>query len=324
MLFFVGLETIPSFGIFTYGIIAADYFLYVVSFVVLFYSFYFFIKKEHLNKKRIKSLIIFGLLFVLFINIPIAFIYVLFLAKEILNLNGNAFLLDFAKYYMSFLETNFLFAMSGSLMKIALLWYDNIMKQKEIEKQLVLGELALLKSQINPNFLFNTLTNIKSLIEQKPDKAIYSIENLSEIMSYMLYETKAEKVLLDDEIDNINNFLNLQRVWNDPDSISFDVTGETNGITVPPMIFMPFIEYAFAYGDFKSLTQKISITIETTDNKLSFELTYYANESNEEFMSDFNLQSIKRRFDLLFGKNKYALEEQSKNNKYFVKLEIHL
>src|SRR5512137_979311 len=101
MLFFIGLETIPSMGRITYDIIAADYFLYVISFFALFYSFYFFIKKEHLNKKRIRALIIFGLLFVLFINVPIAWIYVLFLAKEVFSLNGNAFLLEFTKYYMS-------------------------------------------------------------------------------------------------------------------------------------------------------------------------------------------------------------------------------
>ncbi len=147
---------------------------------------------------------------------------------------------------MSFLEINFLFAMSGALMKIALLWYENVMKQKEVEKQVVINELALLRSQINPQFLFNTLTNIKSLIEPQPERAIQSIENLSEIMSYMLYETSADKVLLDNEIDYINNYLKLQRVKFKPDSISFEVKGDTNGILVPPMIFMPILEYVFS------------------------------------------------------------------------------
>jgi len=126
-----------------------------------------------------------------------------------------------------------------------LLWYDNVMKQKEMEKQLISNELALLRSQINPQFLFNTLTNIKSLIALQPEKAIYSIENLSEIMNYMLYETSADKVLLQDEIDYINNYLNLQSVRYDKDFISFEVTGVTNGLLVPPLIFMPFIEKTY-------------------------------------------------------------------------------
>ncbi len=324
MLFFVGLETIPAMGKVTYDIIVVDYILYFISFFALFYSFYFFIKKEHLNKKRIRALIIFGLLFVLFINIPIAYIYVLSLAKEIFNLNGNAFLLDFTKYYMSFLEINFLFAMSGSLMKIALLWYDNVMKQKEMEKQLIAGELALLRSQINPQFLFNTLTNIRTLIVQKPDKAIYSIENLSEIMSYMLYETTAEKVFLEDEIDNINNYLNLQRVRYNPDFISFGVTGNTNGLMVPPMIFMPFIEYIFSYGDFPAITPGIIINLKVAENILAFEVMSYATKRKEETVSGFSLQSNERRLDLLFGNNNYTLKTQSENNIHLIKLEIPL
>jgi two-component system, LytTR family, sensor kinase len=325
MLFIVGLETIPSFGKLTYGIIAADYILYIISFFALFYSFYFFIKKEHLNKKRIRTLIIFGLLFVLFINVPIAYIYVFFLAKEVIYLKGEAFLLEFTKYYMSFLETNFLFAMSGSLMKIALLRYENVMKQKEAEKQLVSNELALLRSQINPRFLFNTLTNIRTLIETKPDKAIYSIETLSEIMSYMLYETSADKVLLEDEIEYIKNYLNLQRVRYNPGFISFEVTGNTSGLLVPPLLFMPFIENVFISGDSFPRTPGIEIKLNIMQNVLAFEIMNYIKENTNPDISEssFNTKPINRCLDLLFG-NKYNLEIKNENNINLIKLNIEL
>jgi len=325
MLFIVGLETIPSFGKLTYGIIAADYILYIISFFALFYSFYFFIKKEHLNKKRIRALIIFGLLFVLLINVPIAYIYVFFLAKEVIELKGEAFLLEFTKYYMSFLETNFLFALSGSLMKIALLRYENVMKQKEAEKQLVSNELALLRSQINPRFLFNTLTNIRTLIETKPDKAIYSIETLSEIMSYMLYETSADKVLLEDEIEYIKNYLNLQRVRYNPGFISFEVTGNTSGLLVPPLLFMPFIENVFISGDSFPRTPGIEIKLNIMQNVLAFEIMNYIKENTNPDISEssFNTKPINRCLDLLFG-NKYNLEIKNENNINLIKLNIEL
>jgi two-component system, LytTR family, sensor kinase len=321
MLLLVGLETIPSFGKLTYSIIAADYIIYIIFFFVIFYSFYFCIKKEHLNKKRIRALIIFGLMFIVFITVPTGFIYILILDKEVLNLSGNAFILQFTKYCISFLETSFLFGMSGALMKIALLWYDNVMKQKEMEKQLFAGELALLRSQINPQFLFNTLTSIRTLIEQKPDKAIYSIENLSEIMSYMLYETSAEKVFLDDEIDNINNYLNLQRVWYNPDFISIEVAEDTNGLKVPPLIFMPFIENVFTYGDTSPRTPGIKISLKVTDKTLSFDVMSYAKGSKEETVIGFSMQSMKRRLDLLFGNN-YTIEMKSEGNNNLIKLNI--
>jgi len=324
MLFFVGLETIPSFGVLSYGVIIADYFLYIIAFFALFYAFYFFLRKEHLNKKKIRSLILFGLLFVIFINIPIAYIYVFLLDKELYSHSGNEFLLGFALYYISFLESDFLFAMSGALMKVALLWYENVMKQKEMEKQLISGELALLRSQINPQFLFNTLNSIRALIEQKPDKAIYSIENLSEIMSYMLYETNAEKVYLEDEIENINNYLNLQRVRYNTDFISFEVNDDTNGIMVPPMIFMSFIENVFTYGDTSPRTPGIKITLDVVDNVLSFGIMSYSKENIEESDVSLGLKSIKRRLDLLVGNNNYTLDLIRKNNNILVKLKINL
>jgi len=326
MLFLVGLETIPSFGKFTYSIIAVDYLIFIFSFFLLFYSFYFFIRKEHLNKKGIRTLIIFGLLYILIIIVPIAYIYVFLIAKEVFNLNGNAFLLEFTKYCLSFLETSFLFALLGAFMKIALLWYDNVMKQKEMEKQLIAGELALLRSQINPQFLFNTLTSIRTLIELKPDKAIYSIENLSEIMSYMLYETNAEKVFLDDEIEYINNYLNLQRVRYNPDYISFDVKNDASGIMVPPMIFMPFLEHVFSYKDIPERTPGIVINLNLKGGILTFEVINFIKENADMEKSDnsFSIKSITRRLDLLFGINNYTLDLISENNKKLLKLRINL
>ncbi|HEY5124963.1 MAG TPA: histidine kinase [Ignavibacteria bacterium] len=199
------------------------------------------------------------------------------------------------------------------------------MKQKEMEKQLISNELALLRSQINPQFLFNTLTNIKSLIELQPEKAIYSIENLSEIMSYMLYETSADKVLLDDEIDYINNYLNLQSVRYNPDFISFEVTGNTTGLLVPPMIFMPFIENVFTFGDSIPRTPGVAIKLNIIENVLSFEIMNHTKENTDKDKSGsgYNIKSSKRCLDLLFG-NKYNLDIKNENNKYLIKLKIKL
>ena len=323
MLSFIGLETIPSFGKYSFNDIAGDYLIYAVSIIVLFYMFYFFVSKKHLNKKKIIYLIIFGLLFLIVVNVPIVFIYLYFLAKEVFDLSGDKFVIEYLKCYLSFLETNFSFVVFGSLLKIALLWYENTMKQKEIEKQLISGELAMLRSQINPQFLFNTLTNIRSLIEKSPDKAVYSIENLSEIMSYMLYESSADKVFLDDEINYINNYLNLQRVRYNPGFIDFNITGDTAGIFVPPLLFMPFIENAFKYGDGFSKTPGIVINLNVRGNNLSFEVTNNINKDAGPVNSEdgFSIKSIKRRLDLIFGNN-YSLEIKNENSKYLIKLKI--
>jgi two-component system, LytTR family, sensor kinase len=320
-----GLETIPSFGKVPLNIIAGDYFIYAISYLSLFYLYYFFISKKHLAKKKTALLIILGLLFTIIISAPVTCIYIYFLSENILELSGKKFLLAFGSDYFRFLETNFMFAVCGSLLKIALLWYENIMKQKETEKQFISGELALLRSQINPRFLLNTLTYIKSLIEIKSDKAIYSIENLSEIMSYMLYETSADKVLLDDEINYINNYLNLQKVRFCPNYIDFAVNGDTSGILVPPLLFMPFLENAFKYGEGFSETPGIIISLGIRDNNLFFEVMNYIKENANKVKSEdgFSVKSIKRFLDLQFGNN-YSLGIKNEDNKYLVTLNVKL
>lgn len=325
MLFFIGLETIPSVGKITYNIIAADYFLYAFSFIVFFYLFYLFISKKHLDKKGIRNIIIFGLLFVIAITIPITFIYISFLAKEVFDLNGKTFLITTTKYYLSFLETNFLFALSGALLKISLLRYENIMKQKEAEKQLVKGELALLKSQMNPQFLLNTLSEIKSLIEQTPEKAVYSVEKLSEIMSYMLYETSTEKVFLDDEINYINNYLELHNIRLKNGGIDFKIIGDTKGVMIPPLIFMPLIENAFRYADVIENNPGITVRLLKNNKDLIFSVTISNCRIPVKDISEDNPEekSIKRRLDLLFG-DKYKLEIDRESKSYKINLIIEL
>jgi len=322
----IGLQVIPSIGNKTWYVIVIDFSIYIVSFVSFFYLFYFFISQKHLDKKKILFLIISGLLFTLILTIPITYIYIYLLFQNVLDLTGRKFLLNFGKYYISFFETNFMFAVCGSLLKIALLWYNNTMKQKETEKQSISGELALLRSQINPRFLLNTLTYIKSLVGTMPEKAIYSIENLSEIMSYMLYETSDERVPLEAEINYMRNYLKLQEVRYSPGYVVFEVSGETCGLMVPPLLFMPFLENTFSTAQEDSPERPgISITLLINGNSLIFSVTNYTSDRSEGLKDEkaVNLRSIKRFLDLEFGNN-YTLDTMEENDKSILRLNVKL
>jgi|WetSurMetagenome_2_1015567.scaffolds.fasta_scaffold04872_3 two-component system, LytTR family, sensor kinase len=321
----IGLEAVPSIGKTPVDKIVLDYFIYAVFFISIFYLFYFFISIKYLKKKYAKYLLIFGLVFTIIFSALNTFVYIYFISYELFSLPSNKFLLEYSKNFLQFFETNFIFAISGSLIKIALLWYESVIRQKEIEKKIVSTELALLKTQINPDFLVSVLIDFKNRIDKSPDTAINIIENLSEIMSHMLYETTAEKVLLNKEINNTNNYLNLQKLRFRSQFISFEVTGDTTGILVPPMLFMPFIENAFKYGDGFSQVPGISINLDVSKNSLSFEVVNYIKENAALVNSEdsFSIKSIKRRLDLLFGNN-YSLEMKNENYKYLVNLNINL
>jgi two-component system, LytTR family, sensor kinase len=320
-----GLEDIPYIGKEPVNHMIFDSVIFAFSYIPIFYSFYFFVSNKYLKKEHAKYLIIFGLMLTVFVSVLFAFIYIFLLKRELFALSGNGFLLEYSKYFYEFLETNFIYALSGSLIKIAILWYESMLKQKEIEKKMVSSELALLKTQINPEFFVSALVEIKNRTEQSPETAINIIDNLSEIMSYILYEASADKVFLDKEIKYINNYLNLKRIRYGPGFIDFKVTGNTSGIMVPPLLFMPFIENAFKNGYAFFKTPEIALNLDARKNNLSFEIINEVKENSDEIKSedDFKIKQIKRRLDLLF-ENNYSMEIKHKKNKHITKLNINL
>jgi two-component system, LytTR family, sensor kinase len=321
----IGLEAFPYIGKDSVSSMIYDFAVSVSSFIAIFYSFYFFISDKYLKKEYVKHLIIFGILFNIIVSSVFTFIDIYLLERELFDLNGSGFLKAYGKYFYQFLELNFIYALSGSLIKISLLWYKSMLKQKEAEKKMLKSEVELLKTQINPEFLVSSLKELISRTEQSPEAAVYIIENLSEIMSYMLYESTADKVLLDKEVKYINNYLNLQGVRCSPGFIDFTVTGNISGIMVPPLLFMPFIENAFKNGYIFSITSAIIIKLGAGKNNLSFEIINSVKDNYDmnKQEGEFNIKLIKRRLDLLFVNN-YDLETKYENDKYLVKLNVNL
>lgn len=219
---------------------------------------------------------------------------------------------------------NTIFLILGSLSKVTLIWYRNQIKQKETEKQNITNELAMLRAQINPHFLFNTLNNIKSLIKSLPSKAEFSIDKLTGIMQYMLYESSFDMVPLANEINHINNYIDLEKIrYSDPNFIDFKISGDYSKIQIPPLIFMPFIENAFKHGNKLNPAPGIIIRIDVSETNLHFEITNFIKENYEtqNKNSGFGLANIKRRLDLLF-ENKYELRILNENKTFAVKLNL--
>ncbi|AYA38394.1 histidine kinase [Hymenobacter oligotrophus] len=136
--------------------------------------------------------------------------------------------------------------------------------RRELERQQLLTELSLLKMQVNPHFLFNTLNNIYSLASQKSDRAPEAVLRLSEIMRYMLYESAADAVPLSKELNHLRSFLDLQRLRlpaNGADAIVFSTAGLSPDAAYPiaPMLLQPLVENAFKHGD---LTARPAVVIE--------------------------------------------------------------
>jgi sensor histidine kinase YesM len=146
---------------------------------------------------------------------------------------------------------------------------------REQQQQAALGkvsaELAMLKLQVSPHFLFNTLNNIRWLARQKADQTEAAVVKLSQLLRYMLYQAQRDHVPLTQEIEQLNHYIDLQRMrLSDRQTVDFVVEGPVESQTVEPLLFIPFVENAFKYGLHGQEKSHIQIALHITDNALTF------------------------------------------------------
>ncbi len=196
-------------------------------------------------------------------------------------------------------------------------------KESELIQQNQASEIALLRSQINPHFLFNTLNNIYALIRSGSKDADTAVMKLSEIMRYMLYESNAEKVALSKEIEYLHGFIELQRLrLEDPDYVVFDIQGDLTSRTIAPMILIPFVENAFKHGGRKGVSPGISIQLIVTASQLVFQVDNTKPNlprQNKDSVGGIGLSNIRRRLLLIYP-NSHHLDIRDEEEMFRVTL----
>jgi two-component system LytT family sensor kinase len=150
-------------------------------------------------------------------------------------------------------------------------WYGDIWLKELLRRRNTEMELALIKSQLNPHFLFNTLNNIDVLIQKDAALASEYLNKLSDLLRFLLYEAGTERIPMRRELWYIERYIDLQRIRTAyPDSICYTVEGEPGHWTVAPMLFLPFIENAFKHGE-KKAGESIRIRFELGQDKILFD-----------------------------------------------------
>ena len=182
---------------------------------------------------------------------------------------------------------------------------------QQLEKEKLAAELKLLKSQINPHFLFNTLNNLYVLTLNQSKHAPLMVHKLSELMSYMLYDSNQAEVPLDKEIQYIRNYIDLEKIrYGDRLDVSLNIYGGIEGILVAPLLILPFVENSFKHGARKQLHDGwIHVDIEIQDNALTLKVE----NSKPDFQnahsksSGLGLANVRRRLEHLYP-NRYSLQ----------------
>lgn len=213
------------------------------------------------------------------------------------------------------------------LAKFTTSWIMDQQIKTELINKSQASELALLRSQINPHFLFNTLNNIYSLVYSKSEKAPAAMTKLSDIMRYTLYEANTDKVLLSKEVDYLKSYIELLQLRiNKENFIRFDVDGPLENKTIPPMLLIPFVENAFKHCNKKSKAPGIKINLEATNKLLNFKVINTIKndiETQENEQGGMGLKNVTRRLELLYHE-RYKLSINKTHEFYTAELNIEI
>jgi len=204
-------------------------------------------------------------------------------------------------------------------------WLRSQKYQKAIERERLESELKMLKFQINPHFLFNTLNNLHTLVYKKSDLAPEVVMKLSSLMRYMLYETEGNSVSLTKELEYLQNFVELQKLrLASNQQVIMTIKGEANGYEIAPLLLVPFIENAFKHGTRASKETQIEILVSISDGVLTFNcINDYQPNVQSQVDSGIGLTNVKKRLELMYN-GRYQLEIDTNNSKYNVNLTLSL
>ena len=189
------------------------------------------------------------------------------------------------------------------------------------------NELKLLKSQINPHFLFNSLNNIYTLAGIDSNKTQKSIINLSDMLRYVLYECDQETVLLKKEIEYIENYLKLFALKSSKTyPISIELNVSHSAIPVAPMLFIPYVENALKHSNIDDIENAfINIKINADPDNISFEIENSKPKKaiSKDRIGGIGLENVKKRLAILYPE-KHDLKISETDTSFKVILHLKL
>lgn len=205
------------------------------------------------------------------------------------------------------------------LVRFAVDWFAFQQKTRDMENVQLRTELAFLRSQLNPHFLFNTLNSLYALsIRRSPDTS-EGIMQLSQLMRYALYETNDERVELSKEIEMAGHFIELQKLRLPLDfRIDFEINGNVNGISIAPFMMMPLIENMFKHG-----AGFASIALNAAENSLTLSTVNGIRQPARDQPGGIGLTNLRKRLSHLYP-DKHLLEVESRAGHFLATLTLIL
>jgi sensor histidine kinase YesM len=250
---------------------------------------------------------------------------------------GLGYLSEFEYSNMSQLSKNLFFVMIAvyliviivSAFKLLKLNLKNAEKTKALETKILETQLKLkeqelnyLKMQIHPHFLFNTLNTMYGFALKKADETPEMILKLSNLLDYLLYQVDKPFVLVTDELNHINDYIELEKMrFNDTLDVNFKYDNILETSKIAPMLLLPFIENSFKHGSLKNGVLSINIDLSCDEDAINFYIDN-TNSKSKQTKKGIGLENMQKRLDLLY-KNKYTLTIDNTIDFYKVHLKLN-
>ena len=195
----------------------------------------------------------------------------------------------------------------------------------QVQQERITAELQLLKAQVHPEFLFNTLNNIYSFSMNSSPKTPGLILKLSSLLSYMLYDCKAEEVRLEKEIEIMKNYIDLEKEWYDNTvEISWSVEGDIKDKFITPLLMLPFLENAFKHGTSEQIEKPwLSIDLSVKSDTLRCKIANSKNEFVSYRENGVGLTNVKKRLEFIYS-GRHELKVNDEGNFFVVSLLVKM
>jgi sensor histidine kinase YesM len=216
------------------------------------------------------------------------------------------------------------FAAAIRLVKV---WYLKQQAYQQIEREKLQAELQLLKSQIHPHFLFNTLNNLYALTLSQSTQSPAVVLKLADLLRYMLYECNAPEVPLQKEILFMRNYIGLEQLrYGDRLDMSITLSGEYEDKRIAPLLLVPFLENAFKHGTSEQLEQAwMHIDLSVQGDVLKFKVinSREATDQDTDYVGGIGLQNVQKRLHLLYP-DRHELRIVAEAETFMVLLSLEL
>jgi hypothetical protein len=302
----------------------AYYVMFVTGIAIIppifsFYTHYYFLFSRFLQKQKV-LLSILGSILLSAMAVTLGLIFINLTNEVAAGCVEQGFPYSFGFTF----GLSLLYGIIGLVLKGFLTWYEELKVKEELLERTHKMELALVKSQLDPHFLFNTINNIDILITKDPEEASVYLKKLSDMMRFMLYQTKGEEIPLSKELDYIEKYIELQKIrTSNQNYVHYEVNGESRQKKVAPMIFIPFIENAFKHASNKKVNEAVNIGIQIKEEAIIFKCQnrFQKHKTTKNGDNGLGNDLIQKRLHLLYP-NKHSLKVSKLEDQYSVELTL--